>query len=51
MLVYEIAGDDPLAVLRTMGGMMGTERMPTSDALESTCTLSLLCLSQHRQDS
>ena len=23
MLVYEIAGDDPLAVLRTMGGMMG----------------------------
>lgn len=49
MLIYEIAGDDPFAVLKTMGGMMGTERMPTSDALESVWTLSLMGLSQHKQ--
>jgi len=51
MLIYEIAGDDPMAVLHTMGGMMGTERMPSSDALESSQTLSLLGLSQYRKDN
>ncbi|RYE57918.1 MAG: hypothetical protein EOP20_06750 [Hyphomicrobiales bacterium] len=51
MLIYEIAGDDPMAVLKTMGGMMGTERMPTSDALESQFTLSIIGLSQHLQVS
>lgn len=51
MLIYEITGDDPMTVLRTMGGMMGTERMPTSDALDSSQTLSLLGLSQYRKDN
>lgn len=51
MLVYEIAGDDPMAVLRTMAGLLGTERMPTSDALESVHTLSLVGLSQFRKDN
>lgn len=51
MLVYEIAGDDPMAVLKAMGGLMGTERMPTSDALESTHTLSLVGLSQFRKEN
>ncbi|TVV76648.1 hypothetical protein [Sphingomonas solaris] len=50
MLVYEIAGDDPFTVLRTMGGLMGTEKMPVSDALESSQTLSLVGLSQSRQE-
>lgn len=51
MLIYEIAGDNPMAVLATMGGMMGTERMPVSDALESVHTLSLVALSQFRKDN
>jgi hypothetical protein len=51
MLIYEISGDDPFAVLQTMGGMMGTDRMPTSDALLSEHTLSLVGLSEHRQDN
>ena len=51
MLVYELAGANPMATLAAMGGIMGTERMPTSDALDSTCTLSLVGLSQHRQDN
>ena len=51
MLIYEIAGDDPMVVLRTMGGMMGTDRMPFSDALDSSQTLSLLGLSQYRKDN
>lgn len=50
MLIYEIAGDNPMDVLRTMGGMLGTERMPVCDALESTQTLSLVALSQFRQE-
>ena len=51
MLIYEIAGGDPMAVLGTMGGLMGTERMPLSDALDSTQTLSVVGLSLHRQDN
>ena len=51
MLVYEIAGEDPFAILRTMGGLLGTERMPTSDALESVHTLSLVGLSQSRREN
>ena len=51
MLIYEIAGDDPFAVLQSMGGMMGTERMPVSDALESVHTLSLMGLSKFRQEN
>lgn len=44
MLIYGIEGD-PMTVLRTMGGLMGTEKMPTSDALESSSTLSLVGIS------
>lgn len=51
MLIYEIAGDNPMTVLMTMGGLMGTERMPVSDALESVHTLSLVAMSQFRQDN
>ena len=51
MLIYEIAGENPMAVLATMGGMMGTERMPVSDALESVHTLSLVALSQFRKNN
>ena len=47
MLVYEIDGD-PMTVLRSMGGLMGSEKMPTSDALESVSTLSLVGLSRTR---
>jgi hypothetical protein len=45
MLIYEIEGD-PMTVLRSMGGLMGSEKMPTSDALESLSTLSLVGISQ-----
>lgn len=45
MLIYEIE-DDPMTVLGTMAGMLGTERMPTSDALESSNTLSVVALSK-----
>jgi len=38
-------------VLRSMGGLMGTEKMPTSDALESMSTLSLVGISQGRRTS
>ena len=51
MLIYEIAGDNPMTVLATMGGMMGTEKMPVSDALESVHTLSVVGLSKFRQDN
>ena len=51
MLIYEIGGDNPFEVLKTMGGMMGTERMPVSEALESVHTLSLVGLSQFRKDN
>ena len=50
MLIYEIEGD-PMTVLRSMGGLMGTEKMPTSDALESVSTLSLVGISQGRRIS
>ena len=49
MLIYEIAGDNPFAVVQAMDGMMGTQRMPVSDALESVHTLSLVDLSQFRK--
>ena len=45
MLIYEIDGD-PMTVLRSMGGLMGTEKMPMSDTLESQSTLSLIGISQ-----
>ncbi len=51
MLVYDIAGDNPMGVLGAMAGILGTERMPTSDALESAQTLSLVGLSQFRQEN
>ena len=47
MLVYEIAGD-PMAILRGMGGLMGSDRMPVSDALDSTSSLSVVGLSAAR---
>lgn len=51
MLIYDIGGDNPFEVLKTRGGMMGTERMPVSDALESVHTLSLVGLSLFRKDN
>ncbi len=51
MLIYEIAGDNPMTVLASMGGLMGTERMPVSDALESVHTLSLVGLSKYRREN
>ncbi|MEY4160396.1 MAG: hypothetical protein RLZZ136_1017 [Pseudomonadota bacterium] len=51
MLIYEIAGDNPMTVLATMGGLMGTEQMPVSDALLSVHTLSHVALSQFRKDN
>lgn len=45
MIVYEIEGD-PMAVLRGMGSLMGTDKMPTTDALVSMSTLSVVGLSQ-----
>jgi len=50
MLVYEFEGD-PMPVLGRMGGLMGTERMPTSDALESASTLSIVGISQCRKEN
>jgi hypothetical protein len=50
MLIYEISGD-PMTVLRSMGGLMGTEKMPVSDALESVSTLSLVGISTGRRES
>jgi hypothetical protein len=50
MLIYEIEGD-PMSVLRSMGGLMGTEKMPSSDALDSLSTLSLVGMSQGRRES
>jgi hypothetical protein len=50
MLIYEIEGD-PMTVLRSMGGLMGSEKMPTSDALDSVSTLSLVGISQGRRES
>ena len=35
-----------MTVLRSMGGLMGTEKMPMSDTLESQSTLSLIGISQ-----
>lgn len=43
MLVYGIEGN-ALQVLQNMNGMMGTERMPTSEALDSMSTLAALGL-------
>jgi hypothetical protein len=48
MLIYEIEGD-PKTVLRSMGGLLGTEKMPTSDALDSVSTLSLVGMSRGRR--
>jgi hypothetical protein len=50
MLVYEIDGD-AMTVLRSMGGLMGSEKMPTSDALESVSTLSLVGIPKLRRQS
>ena len=50
LLVYEIEGD-PMTVLGTMGGLMGTEAMPVSEALESASTLSLVAMSKMRRQS
>lgn len=50
LLIYEIEGD-PMPVLGAMAGMLGTERMPTSDALESSNTLSIVALSKTHRTS
>jgi hypothetical protein len=49
MLIYEIEGD-PMTVLRSMGGLMGSEKMPTTDALDSISTLSVVGISQGRRE-
>jgi hypothetical protein len=49
MLIYEIEGD-PMTVLRGMAGLLGSKKMPTSEALESVSTLSLVGISQGRRD-
>ena len=49
MLIYEIAGD-PLEVMRGMGSLMGSEKMPSSDALESVSTISVIGMSQGRRE-
>jgi hypothetical protein len=48
MLIYEFEGD-PMPVLGSMNGLMGTERMPTCDAMESVSTLSIVGLSEGRR--
>jgi hypothetical protein len=49
MLIYEFEGN-PMDVLRTMPPM-GSEALPTSDALESVSTLSVLAMSHGRRDA
>lgn len=49
MMIYEF-GDDPMLVLGGMHGLMGTDRMPTSDALESVSTLSIIGMSEGRRE-
>ena len=49
MLIYEF-DRDPFAVLQSMNGLLGTPAMPTSDALESVSTLSLVGLSEGRRE-
>ncbi|WP_298264763.1 hypothetical protein [Acidocella sp.] len=48
MLIYEIEGD-PMPVLRSMGSLMGTEKLPFTDALASNSTLSVVGISQRPQ--
>lgn len=48
LLVYEIEGD-PMACLGAMGNIMGSDRMPRSDALDSTSTLSVVGISKGRR--
>jgi hypothetical protein len=40
--IYDIEADDVGAVLKDMGGRMGTERMPKSPALDSSRTLAFI---------
>jgi hypothetical protein len=47
MLIYELAGEDPMSILRGMAGTPGAA--PSSPALESAVTLSMLGLSRNRQ--
>jgi hypothetical protein len=49
MLIYEFEGH-PFDTLRTMPPM-GSETMPTSDALESVSTLSVIGISHGRRES
>lgn len=49
MMIYEYAGD-PFDTLRTMPAM-GSEKMPTSDALESVSTLSVIGMSKGKRES
>ncbi len=48
MLIYEIEGN-PMPVLQSMGSLMGTEKLPFTDALFSISTLSVVGLSQTMQ--
>ncbi|MFC4595833.1 hypothetical protein [Sphingobium tyrosinilyticum] len=48
LLIYEFEGD-PMTALRNMGNVMGSEKMPRSDALDSTYTLSVVGISQGRR--
>jgi hypothetical protein len=48
MLIYELAGDDPMTVLRNMA----VAKVPVvCDALESTSTLSLIAISKFQKSA
>lgn len=51
MLVYEFAGDEPMQVVRAMGGVLAASPEPTSPALESASTLSLVGVSKGKRES
>jgi hypothetical protein len=42
MLIYELQGENPMVALQNMGAA----NVPLSDLMESTQTLSLVCISQ-----
>lgn len=45
MLIYELEGENPMAALQNMG----KANVPLSDLMESTQTLSLVCMSQGKR--
>ncbi len=42
MLIYELAGDDPMAVVRAMGKWQAEGKMTGSDALDQETTISIV---------